>query len=123
MHVTRSAGEQMMYGMYSKLPVEHVIAFLMSTHIRPAVHSSSFPLQTHVFRDFQSWKLIGVKVRHKFLDPSLWSEICTHAHARTHTSLAVIGASSVPPLTMNSSKIALLKPLDMPATNSRKSEP
>lgn len=24
----------MMYGMYSKLPVEHVIAFLMSTHKR-----------------------------------------------------------------------------------------
>jgi hypothetical protein len=34
MHATRSSGEQMMYGIYSKLPLEHVIAFLMGTHKR-----------------------------------------------------------------------------------------
>jgi len=34
MHATRSAGEQMMYGIYSMLPVEHIIAFLMGTHKR-----------------------------------------------------------------------------------------
>ncbi len=31
-HSTRSSGEQMMYGVYSKLPLEHAIAFLMGTH-------------------------------------------------------------------------------------------
>lgn len=33
-HCTRSSGEQIMYGVYSKLPLEHAIAFLMGTHKR-----------------------------------------------------------------------------------------
>ena len=47
-----------------------------------------------------------------------------HTHARTHTHAHtpnyLIGASSVPPMTMNSSKIFRF---DMPATDSQKSEP
>jgi hypothetical protein len=34
MHATRSSGEQMKYGIYSKLPLQHIIAFLMGTHKR-----------------------------------------------------------------------------------------
>jgi hypothetical protein len=34
MQLTRSSGEQTMFGVFSVLPLEHIIAFLMGTHRR-----------------------------------------------------------------------------------------
>ena len=101
------------------------------THTHTSTHSPSHPhTDTHTHHPPPHTTLERLRRECAYIYPPpyitymySWShsgEGPTDFHERAHARTHLIGLSSVPPMTMNSSKISLL---DMPATNSRKSEP